>query len=205
MTKVISIESDKGCNKAKNMKLKIGGWVQLNQNIVYENPWIKVCHDHVVRPNGSEGIYGVVKLKLRGVGIVPIDNFGNTWLVRQSRYAINKKTWEIPKGGAIVGESAINCAQRELNEEVGIIAKNWQLLLDLHTSTSISDESCCVYLAQDIHHDKQLLDETEDIEVRKIPLSLAVKMASEGEISDATSVCALLKAANIVHVDKLAI
>ncbi len=175
------------------MKEKIGGWRQLSETEVYDNPWIRITHEEVRRPNGSEGIYGVVHFKNEAVGVVPIDEDGNTWLVSQSRYTLNARTWEIPEGGSPEGEDPLATAKRELLEEVGLIANDWQRLMTLHTTNSVSDEVGHIFLAKGISHGEQNLEDTEDIEVKKLPLDDAITMAMNGEITDALSVAALLK------------
>ena len=106
---------------------KIGGWRVRSSATVYENPWIKVSHEDVITPRDTQGIYGVVHFKNTAVGVVPIDDEGNTWLVRQSRYTLNQYTWEIPEGGCPVDEEPVDAAQRELEEEVGLRAPRWDL------------------------------------------------------------------------------
>lgn len=178
-----------------NEQKRAGGWVRLTSNTVYENPWIKVCHEEVKTPSGSDGIYGVVHFKGTAVGVVPIDDEGNTWLVRQSRYTLNDFTWEIPEGGSGENESTLLCAQRELLEEVGLYASTWTELMRVHTSNSVTDEVGVVYVAEGLRTGEQKLDASEDIEVRKLPLKQAIDMALAGEITDAISVAALLKLA----------
>lgn len=177
------------------MKHKIGGWRQLTEEIQYENPWIRVSHQEVLRPDDSEGIYGVVHFKNQAVGIVPVDAAGNTWLVKQSRYTLNAYTWEIPEGGSPLGEDPLSTAKRELREEVGLSALDWQLLLSTHISNSVTDEVGFAYLARNLSEGRQELEATEDIEVRKLPLQEAINMAVAGEITDALSICALFKVA----------
>ncbi len=172
---------------------KAGGWVQLSSEQVYDNPWIRVHHQTVKTPSGSDGIYGVVHFKGHAVGVVPIDDHGHTWLVRQSRYTLDSFTWEIPEGGAASGEDTLACAKRELEEEVGLKAQNWRELLNLHTSNSVTDERAVIYVATNLSVGEQALDETEDIEVSRIPLKDAIQMVLDGEITDAMSVAALLR------------
>lgn len=177
------------------MKQRAGGWRQRSQTQVYENNWISVTHEEVVRPNNTEGIYGVVHFKNQAVGVIPVDDEGNTWLVRQSRYTLDAFTWEIPEGGSPEGEDTLLTAQRELEEEVGLKADHWEELLTLHTSNSVTDEFGVVYVARGISAGEQALEDTEDIEVKKLPLSEAIAMVMAGEITDAMSVCGLLKLA----------
>lgn len=174
---------------------KIGGWLQKTQDIAYENPWIEVRHEQVIRPNGSEGIYGVVHFKSHAIGIVAIDDDDNTWLVKQSRYPNNETTIEIPEGGGPLNELPLAAAKRELKEETGLTAANWQPLLELRTSNSVSDEKAYIFLATELTHGEQELEETEDIELIKVSITKAIEMAMNGEIIDAMSVAALLKIA----------
>jgi len=174
---------------------KVGGWKTKQSTIVYENPWIKVSHDEVLTPNNTDGIYGVVHFKNTAIGVVPIDDEGNTWLVKQSRYTLNQYTWEIPEGGCPEGELPLNAAKRELEEEVGLKANDWQPLMTMHLSNSITDELCVVFTAKNLFAGKQALEATEDIEVEKLPLIEAIEMVKRGEITDGISVAALLRIA----------
>ena len=177
---------------------KVGGWQRLTVEEVYENPWIKVTHETVKTPNNTDGIYGVVHFKSRAVGILPIDDNGYTWLVKQSRYTLNEYTWEIPEGGAPLDEQPLMAAQRELREETGLSAKSWEPWLRLHLSNSVTDEEAIVYLATELSSGEMQLDATEDIEVSHLPLQQAIDMVINGEITDAISVSTLLKASKLL-------
>jgi len=174
---------------------RVGNWQQLSSENVYENPWIKISHEEVITPAGTPGIYGVVHFKNRAVGIVPIDEEGNTWLVRQSRYTLDCFTWEIPEGGAPYGEEMLAAAQRELEEETGLCAAHWEELMTIHQSNSVSDEVGRVFVATQLSSGRQQLELTEDITVKKLPLIEAVNMVKSGDITDAMSVAALLRLA----------
>lgn len=172
---------------------KVGGWLQCSVNTVYENPWIKVTHEDVKTPANTDGIYGVVHFKSHAVGILPIDDQGNTWLVRQTRYPLNRYTWEIPEGGAVLPEPPLLAAQRELQEEVGLSAESWRLIANVHLSNSVTDEEASIYIATGLSEVGASLEETEDIEVKKLPLAEAAAMADNGAITDVMSVLALTK------------
>jgi len=174
---------------------KIGGWKTKTSTVAYENPWIKISHEEVTTPKGTDGIYGVVHFKNTAIGIVPLDDEGNIWLVKQSRYTLNQYTWEIPEGGCPEGEEPLNAAKRELEEEVGLQARDWQQLMTMHLSNSVTDEFCVVFLARNLFAGKQQLESTEDIEYKKLPLTEAIDMVKCGEITDAISVAALLRVA----------
>ena len=126
--------------------------------------------DQVVRPNGSEGIYGKVHFKNKALGIIPLDEELNTWLVGQFRYTLNEYSWEIPMGGVPLDEDTLEGAKRELQEETGLIAKKWTNLMKIHTSNSVTDE----------------------LILKKLPIAEAVNMVMTGEITDSLSVAGLL-------------
>jgi 8-oxo-dGTP pyrophosphatase MutT (NUDIX family) len=163
----------------------------------YNNAWISVSHQEVITPAGTEGIYGVVHFKNIAVGVLPLDEEGNTWLVKQHRYPLGIDSWEIPEGGCPenCGESTEQAAQRELEEETGIKADRLTELLTLHLSNSVTDERAVVYIAEGLQAGRMDLEDSEDIEVMKLPLQEAVAMALDGRITDAISVAALLKIA----------
>lgn len=180
----------------KNYPLeKIGGWKTKTSRVAYENPWLKITHEEVVTPKGTDGIYGVVHFKNTAIGVVPIDDEGNTWLVKQSRYTLNQYTWEIPEGGCPQGEEPLSAAKRELEEEVGLQANEWTQLMTMHLSNSVTDEFCVVFVARGLFAGKQELESTEDIEYKKLPLTEAIEMVKSGEITDSISVAALLRLA----------
>jgi 8-oxo-dGTP pyrophosphatase MutT (NUDIX family) len=182
--------------KVSDPIIKVGGWKTKKSDLVYENPWIQVLHEEIVTPQGVDGIYGVVHFKNTAVGVLPLDEEGNTWLVRQSRYALNQKTWEIPEGGCPADEKPIDAARRELEEEAGLIAADINHVMTMHSSNSVTDEVCEIFIARNLTQGKQQFDETEDIEVLKLPLKEAIAMVKRGEITDAMSVAALLAVAS---------
>lgn len=168
------------------------GWKMLSSRTVWENDWMRIHEDEVINPGGGENLYGHVHFKNRAVAIVPLDDNGNTWLVGQDRYTLGAWSWELPMGGAPLGEAPIDAAQRELREETGLTAADWTEIMRLHTSNSITDESGIVYVARDLTEGETAFEETEDLEIRKLPLSEAVMMVERGEITDAITVAALL-------------
>jgi 8-oxo-dGTP pyrophosphatase MutT (NUDIX family) len=172
-------------------------WQQVSSSVVYSNPWIAVSHDEVITPGNTPGIYGVVHFKNHAVGVLPIDEEGYTWLVKQTRYVLGVPTWEIPEGGCPLGECLLSAAQRELKEETGLQAEQWERFLDMELSNSVTDEQATVFLARELTQGESQLEVTEDIEVKRLPLKQAIAMVLNGEIRDAISVAALLKASAV--------
>ncbi|MCG8331985.1 MAG: NUDIX hydrolase [Chitinophagales bacterium] len=174
-------------------------WTTHSVKKVYDNPWIEITHREVTTPNDTPGIYGLVHFKNLAVGIVPIDEEGNTWLVGQYRYTLEQYSWEIPEGGCLIGkEDPLQAAKRELLEETGITAIQWEKILDFHTSNSVTDEAGIIYLAKGLSFGSAQPEHTEQLEVKKIPLRDAVQMVINGDITDAMSVMALLRAEQIL-------
>ena len=171
------------------------GWKKHASRIVFENDWIVVREDHVTNPGGGENHYGHVQFKNVAVAILPIDEGGNTRLVGQTRYTLNQYSWELPMGGAPQSEDPLVAAQRELQEETGLIAEDWRELMRLHLSNSITDELGIAYIATGLQQGETSLEETEDITVRTVPLEDAIDMARSGQITDALSVATLLRIA----------
>lgn len=168
-------------------------WTTLSICQVYDNPWIEVTHQEVLNPAGGAGIYGVVHFKNAAIGIVPIDQSGNTWLVGQYRYTLGRYSWEIPEGGGPLGKPLLDSAKRELLEETGIVAQRWTLLMEMHLSNSVTTEYSVAYIAQDLDFQQAQPEPTEQLQLRKVSLETALQMVMEGEITDAISVAALLK------------
>ena len=173
-------------------------WQTLASEVKYHNPWISVREDQVLNPGGGRGIYGVVTMKNKALGIVPVDADGNTWLVGQYRYPLREYSWEIPMGGGPVELDILASAQRELREETGLTAARWTRIARLHTSNSVTDEEGFVFLAENLTMGEIEPEETEDLRLWKLPLAQAVQMALDDRITDAISVAGLLKAEKIL-------
>jgi 8-oxo-dGTP pyrophosphatase MutT (NUDIX family) len=173
-------------------------WQILSTKPVYENPWIRVREDQVINPNGGRGIYGVVSFKNKAIGIIPVDAEGYTYLVGQYRYPLEEYSWEIPMGGGMDTDH-LESARRELKEETGLTAEKWTLIARLHTSNSVTDEEGFVYLAENLTQGETEFEETEDLQIRKIKFSEAIRMVLHGEITDGISVAGLLKADRILN------
>lgn len=99
-------------------------WIAESSRTAYENPWMRVREDRVIRPDGAPGIYGVVELRWPAVFVVALTDDDEVVLVTQHRYATDALSIEVP-AGASDGEEPLVAARRELFEETGLRAREW--------------------------------------------------------------------------------
>lgn len=174
-------------------------WKKLSEKIIYDNPWINVQEHQVVNPSGGKGIYGKVSFKNKAIGIIPVDEEGNTWLVGQYRYTLEEYSWEIPMGGGPLDENILDAAKRELKEETGLTAKRWVNIMRIHTSNSVTDEEGFIFLAQELSQGETDFEDTEDIQIWKLPFVDAVDMVMSGKITDSLSIAGILKVERLIN------
>ncbi len=167
-------------------------WATLSSRVVYENPWIRVREDQVLRPDGQPGIYGVVEFKNRAVGVLPVDDEGCIWLVGQYRYPLNSYSWEIPEGGSPQSETPDETARRELKEETGLSAGRLELISTAHLSNSVCDEIAYIYRATELSHGESMPEGTEELHAHRATWNEVWAMLQRGEITDSITVVALL-------------
>jgi 8-oxo-dGTP pyrophosphatase MutT (NUDIX family) len=168
-------------------------WKTLSTKVVYQNAWIRVREDAVIRPDGLPGIYGVVETRM-ATGVVALTPEDEVYLVGQYRYALDRYSWEIIEGGSDGDESALDAAVRELREEAGIEADHWVPLgPEIHLTNCHSNERGYLFLASGLRHVGAEPDGTEQLALRKVPVAEALAMVDSGEISDAMTIMALLR------------
>ena len=170
-------------------------WTVLTRATVYENEWIRVEHHEVLRPAGGPGVYGTVHFRNLATGVVPIDENGNVILVGQYRFPLGGYSWEIPEGGGSREIPVLESVQRELREECGLVANCWTEILGMDLSNSVTDERSTLFLAWDLSEAPTQPDETEQLEIARMPFWDAVARVKRGEIRDSMSVAALLRVA----------
>ena len=163
----------------------------------YKNPWIEVREDQVIRPDGKDGIHGLVT-QTPGVTVLPLDESGFVYLVKQFRYALGHDSIEAPAGAVDEGEAVLETAQRELREEVGITATNWTDLGHLDPATSVINASQHLFLAQELVFGEREVEGTEVLEMMKVPSEEAVSMVMDGRITDSPTCVLILKAAQLL-------
>jgi 8-oxo-dGTP pyrophosphatase MutT (NUDIX family) len=167
-------------------------WQTLASEQIYENPWIRVREDPVIRPDGEQGIYGVVHFKNIAIGILAVED-DYIYLVGQYRYPLEQYSWEIPEGGCPEGEDPLYAAQRELEEETGLRAASWEKMGEAHLSNSVSDELAIWFLATDLRQGEHRPDGTEQLKIRRIKFNEALELALAGGITDAISLLAIMQ------------
>ncbi|UKT63864.1 NUDIX domain-containing protein [Pedobacter mucosus] len=169
-------------------------WKTLESEVKYDNNWIRLTEHQVINPSGGKGIYGEVHFKNFAIGILPLDENYNTWLVGQYRYPLKAYSWEIPEGGGPFHEIPLESARRELLEETGLSAKKWTQIQKMHLSNSVSDELAIIYIAQDLIQGIAMPEETEELIVKKLPFEEVYQMVLAGKITDSMTIAAILKA-----------
>jgi 8-oxo-dGTP pyrophosphatase MutT (NUDIX family) len=171
--------------------VRTGPWTRRSRRVAYENPWLTVWHDDVIRPDGEPGIYGVVHFENIAAGVVAIDAEDRVALVGQHRYTLDEYSWEIPEGGVPDGEDPLAGAQRELREETGVDAGEWRELARVHLSNSVTDEVAYLYVATGLRHGQATPEGSEALEVRWVPFAEVLAMTTDGRITDAMTVLAI--------------
>jgi 8-oxo-dGTP pyrophosphatase MutT (NUDIX family) len=169
-------------------------WQVLGSREVYINPWIRVREDQVIRPDNKPGIYGVVEFANYAIGIVPVTDNLETFLVGQWRYTLGRYSWEIPEGGGIKSQSPLDSAMRELHEETGITASDWIDLGTFDLSNSVTDEVGFIYLARGLTMGESEPEGDEVLNVKKISLEEARNMCLDGRITDAVTIVGIFRA-----------
>jgi 8-oxo-dGTP pyrophosphatase MutT (NUDIX family) len=167
-------------------------WEMLSSREIYKNNWIRLREDQVKTPAGADGIYGVIETK-PAIGIVPLNQELETYLVGQYRYTLNIYSWEIPEGGGNENEPILEGAMRELAEETGFTAAKWTSLGICHTSNSFTNETAYLFLAENLISGEPKPDHTEKLQLRKLPFKSAWDMVLKGDITDAMSIIGLMR------------
>ncbi|GAA1056083.1 hypothetical protein GCM10017608_12610 [Agromyces luteolus] len=186
-------------------------WPIRAQRTVYENPWIRVVEDDVVRPDGTEGIYGVVEMRHPAVFVVAMTDADEVLLVTVDRHTVGRSI-EVPAGGSD-GEDPLVAARRELVEETGFEAEHWREIGAMSALNGICRAPESVWLATGLRpaahadghdpgdghgeapgHARGQVEEGIH-EVRAVPWAEVMRMVQAGEIRDGESVAALMYAA----------
>jgi 8-oxo-dGDP phosphatase len=163
---------------------------------IYQGKVMAVRRDEVRMPAGGTAVREILE-HAGAVAIAALDADDRLMMIYQYRHAVQRRLWEMPAGLLDqAGEDALETARRELEEEVGLTADEWSVLIDVVSSPGFSDESVRVYLATGLHDvgrpDLGADDEEADLEMHWIPLADAVAMVFAGEIVNASCAAGVL-------------
>lgn len=165
----------------------------MQSRTAYENAWLRVREDQVLRPDGQPGIYGVVEIR-PSVGVLAFNDENQMALVGQWRYTLERYSWEIVRGGSSEGENdMLAVAKRELREETGFTAAKWESLGSVDVCNGVTTDVQHLFVARDLEFVGVHLDPVEEIATEWVPLDGAVQMVARGEITEVCSVAGILK------------
>jgi ADP-ribose pyrophosphatase len=158
---------------------------------IYRNPFLAIEVHDIVHPTGVTGEHALI-VTPRCSAVIVADG-GDLLFARQPRFGAQAEILEIVKGGAEPGESALECAQREAREELGIEAIHWTELGKLYEIPSLMNTPVELFLARGVEHVDSEAEPVETIELVRIPQQVAISAAASGKINDAITVAALLR------------
>ncbi|QZT36777.1 NUDIX hydrolase [Halosquirtibacter xylanolyticus] len=165
----------------------------ISQTEIYRNPWISLREDQCVREDGGECIFGVTRV-IDGIAVLAIDHNRDVHLVHEFKYAIQRRSIEVVCGGMDTSDPSPEfAAQRELKEELGIIASKWSYHGAIDPFTSVIDSRVHLFVAEELQFGETNREETEDIEAVSYPFDEAYKLIEEGVITHAPTILLLQK------------
>ena len=169
-------------------------WEIRHSRTAYENPWIRVREDQVVRPDGADGLYGVVELRQPAVFVVALTDDDEVVLVTVDRHTTGPSV-EVPAGGTD-GEDPLLAAQRELLEETGFSADDWTHVGSMQALNGVCEAPEHVFVARGLTRAEATGHHEEGIsEVRTVPFPEVLAKVANGTITDGETVAALMYAA----------
>lgn len=168
----------------------------LSSKTVYNGKIFDITDDEIILSDGKNE-YKRHREIIRhpgGVVIFALKDDGNVLLVKQYRYAVKSVQTELPAGRLEKGEDPLFAAKRELREETGYVAQNWETLGYIFTTFGICDEKLYLFKATGLSFDKPDPDEGEVLDYFELPLSDVHKLIKNGTINDAKTICAIARA-----------
>ncbi|MBX2847723.1 MAG: NUDIX hydrolase [Acidiferrobacterales bacterium] len=163
-----------------------------DNNIIHQGRLIALHKERVDLPDGNHTFFDIVKHP-GGSVIVAIDDKEQICLLKQWRHAVQQNIWEFPAGCLEVGEPPIDTAKRELEEEAGITAQQWQNLGHVVPSPGFCNEILYFFEARDLRQGTLNLDDAEQLEAHWFSLDEVKAMVRAGEIIDAKSLALLCR------------
>lgn len=173
---------------------------KIDGKTLYEGVIVNVRLDRAELVNGDVVRREVVEHP-GGVTVIPVEEDGTVWCVRQFRYPFQREMLEVPAGKLEIGEKPLPAAVRELSEETGLKAGRMIYLGACCTSPGFSTEVLHIYLALELKHGDAHPDEDEFLNVEKHSLETLTEMVMSGEIDDAKTIIAVLKARRFLEAE----
>ena len=168
--------------------------VKITSQEIFDGAIVHLFKDTVTLPNGNPATREVIR-HIGAVAVVPVADDGKVIVERQFRYPLDQVITEIPAGKLdSFTEDRLAAAKRELEEETGYTADNWQDLGDFHPTAAYCDEKITLYLATGLHQGERHLDEDEFLNVMAVPMEELVADIMAGRITDGKTQTAILKA-----------
>ena len=165
---------------------------KISSKLIHNGDFLVLNKDTVLLPNGKTSTREFVTHP-GATCIVAVDEDDNILMVKQYRYPISKIMYEVPAGKLDFGEDPINCAKRELEEETGYKANNFDLIGSLYPAPAYSNEIIYIYLATELIKTNLNLAEDEFLVCEKIKINKVLEMIMSGQITDAKTQIAVLK------------
>ena len=176
------------------------GEEKISTEEIFDGFILHVQKDAVRLPDGNTASREVIR-HIGAVCVIPVTENREVIMERQYRYPIDRVIWEIPAGKLDApGEDWLDAAKRELSEETGYTADEWTMIGEFYGAPAYSDERIGMFLARGLHKGRRHLDEDEYLDVVKVPLKELVDSVMSGEITDAKTQVAVLKAARLLGI-----
>ncbi len=159
----------------------------IDGELAYDGSFLKVQRDRVALPDGKLASREYIKHPGAVVVIALLDD-GNVVLERQYRHPLGRVFIELPAGKVDPREDTLTCAKRELQEETGYTATDWQFVCKIHNAIAYSDEFLDMYLARGLSAGPNRLDEGEFLETISVPPAQLLEWIRTGEVSDVKTI-----------------
>ncbi|MES3024836.1 MAG: NUDIX hydrolase [Pseudomonadota bacterium] len=160
---------------------------RIDGEVVYDGGFLKLARDRVTLPNGKQGAREYIKHP-GAVVILPLFDDGRVLLERQFRYPLDRVFIEFPAGKIDPDEASLDCAKRELQEETGYTASDWQFVCTIHNAIAYSDEHLDLFVARGLSAGPSKLDDGEFLEVFTATVPEMLEMVRSGRVTDVKTI-----------------